>query len=127
VFLNNNLSEFQYKVICRFLRKVNSKILSVKNKIMVMKIKISATYEGKCDLCKEEKIVFTAGDEDTKKVVTICEDCAKEIGDVSTSDVIEKHGKVDEDEFEPGGIEIKGLDKIQEDLKHKIEEKEDEN
>ena len=109
--------------------KIPDKTLFVKNKIMIMKIKISATYEGKCDLCSEDKIVFTAGDEDTKKVVTICEDCAKEIGDMPTSDVIENHGKVDESEFEPGGIAIKGLEKMQEELKHKIEEKrnEDEN
>ena len=82
-----------------------------------MKIKISATYEGKCMLCGEEKIVFSAGDEDTSKVVTICEDCAKEIGDIPTSDVIEKHGKVHKDAFKPGGIEIKGLEELQAELK----------
>ncbi len=84
-----------------------------------MKIKISATYEGRCSLCNKDKIVFTAGDEDTKKVVSICRDCANSIGDVSTSDVIEKYGKEDESAFDGEGISIKGLDKIQKELKKK--------
>lgn len=83
-----------------------------------MKIKLSATYEGTCMICGKEKVVFSAGDEDTKKVVTICEQCAKDIGDVSTSDVIEKYGKVNDEVFKEG-MQIKGLDKIQEELKKK--------
>ena len=67
-----------------------------------MKIKLSATFEGKCDLCKKETVVFTAGDEDTKKVVTICKECSDRLGDMHTSDVIEKYGKVDEKAFEEG-------------------------
>ena len=82
-----------------------------------MKIKLSATFEGKCVICGKDKIVFSAGDEDTKKVVTICEDCAKEIGDVPTSEVVEKHGKVDKEAFSEGGMTIKGLDKLQSELK----------
>lgn len=84
-----------------------------------MKIKLSATYEGECMICGKDKIVFSAGDEDTEKVVTICEDCAKEIGDVSTSEVIEKHGKVDKSAFTEQGMVIKGLDKLQAELKEK--------
>jgi hypothetical protein len=67
-----------------------------------MKIKLSATFEGKCDLCKKNEIVFTAGDEDTKKVVTICKKCADELKDMKTSEVIEKYGCVDNKSFEDG-------------------------
>ncbi len=67
-----------------------------------MKIKISATFEGKCSLCKKKKIVFTAGDEDTHKAVTICKECSDKMGSESVSDVIEKFGKKDEDVFKPG-------------------------
>jgi protein-arginine kinase activator protein McsA len=83
-----------------------------------MKIKLSATFEGTCMICQKKKIVFSAGDEDTKKVVTLCEDCAKEIGDVPTSEVIEKYGKVDGGVFAEG-MKVKGLDKLQEGLKKK--------
>jgi len=85
-----------------------------------MKIKLSATFEGKCMICGKDKIVFSAGDEDTKKVVTICENCVKSIGNVPTSEVIEKHGKVDEAPFS-GGMSIKGLDKLQTELKRRKE------
>jgi len=84
-----------------------------------MKIKLSPTHEGKCMICGKEKIVFSAGDEDTKKIVTICKDCAKEIGDVSTSEVIEKHGQVNEEAFSAQGMQIKGLNNLQEELKRK--------
>ena len=47
-----------------------------------MKIKHSATFEGKCDICKKNAIVFTAGDEDTKKVVTVCKKCADGLKDM---------------------------------------------
>ncbi len=67
-----------------------------------MKIKLSATFLGKCNICKEEKIVFTAGDEDSKKVVTVCEDCAKKLGSMEVSEVIEKYGHKDEEVFRKG-------------------------
>ncbi len=86
-----------------------------------MKIKLSATFEGKCMLCGKEAIVFTAGDEDTKKTVTICNTCSKNLGDTPTSDVIEKYGKVDEEPFEGGEIGVKGLDELQKELKSKAE------
>lgn len=86
-----------------------------------MKIKLSATFEGKCMICGKDKIVFSAGDEATKKIVTICEDCAKEIGDVPTSEVIEKHGIIDEKAFLGEGMKIKGLDKLQAKLKRRKE------
>jgi transcription elongation factor Elf1 len=72
-----------------------------------MKIKISATFEGKCTVCKKEELVFTAGDEDTKKTVTVCKDCADKLGETQISDVIEKYGQKDEKSFEEG-IKIKG-------------------
>jgi len=67
-----------------------------------MKIKLSATFEGKCSICGKETVVFTAGDEDTKQTVTICKECAEKLGDMSTSEVIQKYGKVDDKSFEPG-------------------------
>jgi len=67
-----------------------------------MKIKLSATFEGKCQICNKEKVVFTAGDEDSKKVITICKECSDELGDMQVSDVIDKYGKVDETSFEEG-------------------------
>lgn len=67
-----------------------------------MKIKLSATFEGKCDICGKETTVFSAGDEDTKKIVTICKECSNKLGEMHTSEVIEKYGKVDEKIFEEG-------------------------
>ncbi len=84
-----------------------------------MKIKISATFEGTCTVCGKESIVFTAGDEDTKKTVSICKDCAKNIGDVPTCDVIKKYGKVDEPAFNAEGIGVKSLDEMEKELEEK--------
>jgi transcription elongation factor Elf1 len=67
-----------------------------------MKIKLSATFEGKCDMCGKETTVFTAGDEDTKRVVTVCKSCSEKLGDMPTSEVIEKYGHKDEAAFEEG-------------------------
>lgn len=84
-----------------------------------MKIKLSATYEGKCSICGRDSVVFTAGDEDTKKTVTVCKDCADKFGDKPTSEIIKKYGKVDKKPFEGGEIKIEGLDE----LKKKLESK----
>ena len=67
-----------------------------------MKIKISATFIGKCDICGKTKKVFKVGDEDTKKTLTICEDCAKRYAKESVEDMIKKFGKKDEESFKPG-------------------------
>lgn len=67
-----------------------------------MKIKLSATFEGKCSLCKKDSVVFTAGDEDTKKAVTICKECADGLGEMKLDEVIEKFGKADNESFEKG-------------------------
>lgn len=67
-----------------------------------MKIKLSATFEGKCEVCGKEGIAFTAGNEETKKAVTICKECSEKLGEMHTSEVIEKYGKVDEKVFEEG-------------------------
>lgn len=67
-----------------------------------MKIKLSATFEGKCDLCGKNGIVFTAGDEETKKVVTVCKECSEKLGAMQTSEVIEKYGHKDNEPFEDG-------------------------
>jgi len=67
-----------------------------------MKIKLSATFEGKCSICGKESVVFTAGDEDTKKTVTVCKECTDRLGEMQTSEVIEKYGKIDEESFENG-------------------------
>ena len=73
-----------------------------KKQIIIMKIKLSATFEGKCDICKKNKIVFTAGDEDTQKAVTICKDCADRLGSEKTSEVIVEYGRKEESAFEEG-------------------------
>lgn len=67
-----------------------------------MKLKISATFEGKCDFCKKKSKVFTLGDEDTRKAVTVCKDCSGKMGSEKVSDIVEKHGKKNEKVFEPG-------------------------
>ena len=67
-----------------------------------MNIKLSATFEGKCMLCKKETMVFTAGDEETKKTVTLCKDCSNNLGDIPISEAVEKHGVVDEKSFKEG-------------------------
>jgi len=73
-----------------------------------MKIKISATFVGKCDLCGRTAKVFKIGDEESKKAVTICEDCAKSYGNESLEFMIEKFGKEDKEAFESGVKELKG-------------------
>ncbi len=67
-----------------------------------MKIKLSATFEGKCSICGKETVVFTAGDEDTHKAVTVCKECADKLGKESVEEVIEKYGKEDEEAFKEG-------------------------
>ena len=67
-----------------------------------MNIKLSATFEGKCSICGKETIVFSAGDEDTHKAVTICKSCADNFGDKPTAEVIEEYGKVDDEAFKEG-------------------------
>ncbi|HKZ45464.1 MAG TPA: hypothetical protein VJ343_02050 [archaeon] len=67
-----------------------------------MKIKLSATFEGKCSICGKDCVVFTAGDEDTKKAVTVCKGCSEKLGEMQTSEVIEKYGKVEESSFKQG-------------------------
>lgn len=67
-----------------------------------MKIKISATFEGKCSICGKKSVVFTAGDEDTHRTVTVCKSCADNFGSKSTTEVIEEYGKKDDKAFEEG-------------------------
>lgn len=67
-----------------------------------MKIKLSATYKGKCSICGKKTRVFTAGDEDTRRAVSVCKECADKLGNVPTAQVIEKYGKLDEDVFKDG-------------------------
>lgn len=67
-----------------------------------MNIKISATFEGKCSLCGKETIVFSAGNEDTKKVITVCKECVDKLGNMSLEDAVENFGVKDEKVFEKG-------------------------
>jgi transcription elongation factor Elf1 len=67
-----------------------------------MKIKLSATFEGKCDICGKGNVVFTAGDEETGRTVTICKDCSEKMSDLHLSDAIEKYGHEDKSAFEAG-------------------------
>lgn len=101
---------FNYDIISHFLHinviqnSFNEILTDLFDKIelFVMKIKISATFEGKCSICKQETKVFTAGDEDTHKVVTVCKGCANRLGTESTSKVIEDYGKMDAAAFKEG-------------------------
>jgi len=72
-----------------------------------MKIKISATFEGKCSICKKKTIVFTAGDEETHRTVTVCKECADKLGTESVEQVIEEYGKEDDEPFKEG-IKVEG-------------------
>lgn len=72
-----------------------------------MKIKISATFEGKCSICKKNTIVFTAGDEDTHKTVTVCKECADNLKTESVENIIEEYGKKDDKSFKEG-IKVEG-------------------
>ena len=67
-----------------------------------MKIKLSATFEGKCSICNKKKTVFTAGDEDTHKAVNVCKSCANDLGSKTTEEVIAEYGKTDDKVFEEG-------------------------
>lgn len=67
-----------------------------------MRVKISATFIGKCSICGRETKVFTAGDEDTKMTVNVCEECAKKLGKMKTSEVIEEFGEKNEEVFKDG-------------------------
>jgi len=74
-----------------------------------MKTKLSATFEGKCSICGKKAIVFTAGDEDTHKAVTVCKSCADNFGNKPTAELIEEYGKKDDSVFEEGlRVEKKG-------------------
>ncbi|HLC39482.1 MAG TPA: hypothetical protein VJJ76_01220 [archaeon] len=71
-----------------------------------MKIKLSAVYEGKCDICgKVKKNVFSAGDEETGRVVTICRECSDERPGMMTSEAIERYVHEEKTAFE-GGIKV---------------------
>jgi protein-arginine kinase activator protein McsA len=67
-----------------------------------VRIKISATFYGKCDICGKEGLVFKVGDEETKRVVIICEDCAKKYSSTKVSEIIDEFGRKDEESFYPG-------------------------
>lgn len=74
-----------------------------------MKIKLSATFEGKCSICGKKSVVYTTGDEDTHKAVTICKSCADNFGDKPLAEMVEEYGKKDDSVFEEGlRVEKKG-------------------
>ena len=74
-----------------------------------MKIKISATFEGKCSICNKKSVVYTTGDEDTHKAVTICKSCADNFGDKPLAEMVEEYGKKDDNVFKEGlRVEKKG-------------------
>lgn len=80
--------------------------LSFQNELFEMKIKISGTFEGKCSICKKESNVFSAGDDETHKAVTICKECADKMGDKTLEDAIKEYGKKDNKAFDEG-VKIK--------------------
>jgi len=67
-----------------------------------MKIKISATFIGKCSVCGKTTKVFSAGDEDSGKVVNVCEDCARKFDETKTSEMIEEFGEEDREALGSG-------------------------
>jgi len=73
--------------------------------IIMMKIKLSATFEGNCDICGKDGLVFSAGDEETGRTVTICKECSNKMSDMHLSEAIEKYGHDDKTAFE-GGVKI---------------------
>jgi len=74
-----------------------------------MKIKLSATFQGKCSICGSETVVFSAGDEETGKVVSVCKECADKFNGMQLSEAIEQYGKPDKEPFEKGvKVEQKG-------------------
>lgn len=64
-----------------------------------MRLRPSLPFEGKCDVCGEVKLVYTIGNEDTKKIVTVCKDCTSKYSD---EEIFEKFGHEDEKAFESG-------------------------
>ncbi len=101
-FNNNIISHFLHiNVIKNFLKEISTDLYG-EIELFVMKIKLSATFEGRCSICKKKLKVFTAGDEDTHRVVTVCENCANRLGTETTSQVIEEYGKKDDKAFEEG-------------------------
>ncbi len=73
-----------------------------------MKIKISATFKGQCTICGKNAVVFSAGDEKSKKVVTICKKCSIRLGNISLDEAIKKFGKKNENAFK-NGVKIEKL------------------
>ncbi|MEM5853607.1 MAG: hypothetical protein QW228_04535 [Candidatus Aenigmatarchaeota archaeon] len=67
-----------------------------------MKIRISATFEGKCDICGNKTTVFTLGDEDSRKVLTICRECCEKLGKMQAGEAVEEFGHRDETPFKKG-------------------------
>lgn len=67
-----------------------------------MNIGYSATFEGKCDICKKKGDVITVGDSDSRMTVTICRACGNKMENEMSSDLIEKFGKKDDEFFKPG-------------------------
>jgi transcription elongation factor Elf1 len=76
-----------------------------------MKIKLSATFEGKCSICKKKGIVFTSGDEETHKTVTVCKNCADKLGSKSLEDIIKEYGKKDDTAFKDG-LKVEKMKKV---------------
>jgi hypothetical protein len=59
----------------------------------VEKLKITMGFEeGICDICNQVKPVRLLMND--KKLVKICESCAKELGSISSAEVLEKYGKL---------------------------------
>lgn len=67
-----------------------------------MKVKFSPKFKHVCDICGKEGTVFTLGDEESKRAVTICESCINDGKITDPAELIERHGKVKEEPFKPG-------------------------
>lgn len=58
-----------------------------------MSIKVSEVYDGVCSVCKSERRVFSMGDDATFKMLSICRDCVKRLGDEPVEKAVNRLGK----------------------------------
>ena len=69
-----------------------------------MRLRPSLPFEGKCDSCGEVKTVHSVGDEDSHRIVTICDNCVKKYTD---EEIFDKFSHIDESAFAPPDEKIK--------------------
>jgi len=59
-----------------------------------VKLGITMGFEtGICSICKKEKNVRIIYDEDSNKIVKICEECAEKFGERTSEEIMNEFGK----------------------------------